>query len=158
MTNGYACQNCLYQTNAPLRQCPQCSLRNTFIGKSALPFFTGRAPIPPMLRCIDCDFLSIYRYKECPGCWKKYAVGQIHYKQVSKGRFRAYHVVFGLFWVTVGIIMTVLPFIHRFLYLQKIVFTEGLKDSQSFVFIGFGLFSIILGISYWYRAIFKSHF
>jgi hypothetical protein len=54
--------------------------------------------------------------------------------------------------------MTVLPFIQRFLYLQKIVFTEGLKDSQSFVFIGFGLFSIILGISYWYRAIFKSHF
>jgi hypothetical protein len=114
--------------------------------------------MPPMLRCIDCDFLSIYRYKECPGCWKKYAVGQIHYKQVSKGRFRAYHVVFGLFWVTVGIIMTVLPFIQRFLYLQKIVFTEGIKDSQSFVFIGFGLFSIILGISYWYRAIFKSHF
>jgi hypothetical protein len=114
--------------------------------------------MPQMLKCLNCDFLSIYRYKECPGCWKKHAVGQIHYKQVSKGRFRAYHVVFGLFWMTIGIFMVVLPFAIRVLYLQKILFTESISDFHSLGFIGGGLLFIILGISYWYRAIFKSRF
>ncbi len=158
MMKGYACQNCLYQTKAPLLECPQCRLRNTFIAKSALPFFTGRAPMPPMLRCIDCDFISIYRHKECPGCWKKYAVGQTHYKQVSKWRFRLYHALFGLFWMTLGILLGVLPFALTILYQQKILKMERISDSESLAFIGFGLFSIIMGISSWYKAIFKSHF
>jgi hypothetical protein len=156
--NGYACQNCLYQTNAPRRRCPQCALPNTFTAKSALPFFTGRAPMPPMLKCVDCDFLSIYRYKECPGCWKKYAVGQTHYKQVSKGRFRLYHIFFGLLWMTVGIFLGVIPFALTILYRQKIFKMERISDSESLAMIGFGLLFILLGISSWYRAIFKSHF
>lgn len=158
MTNKYACQNCLYQTNASLRQCPQCELSNIFIGKSALPFFNGQAPMPRLRRCLDCDFLSIYRHKECPGCTKKYAVGQIHYKLVSKGRYRLYHVLFGLLWMTLGIFMGVLPFALRTLYLQKILITEKISDSHSLAFIGGSLLFIIFGISSWYRAIFKSHY
>jgi RNA polymerase subunit RPABC4/transcription elongation factor Spt4 len=158
MINGYACQNCLYQTNTSLPQCPQCGLRNIFIGKSALPVFNGQAPMPPLLRCIDCDFLSIRRHKECPGCTRKYAVGQIHYKLVSKGRYRLYHIFFGLLWMTVGIFVSVLPFAMKLLNQQKILITERISDFQSIGFIGFGLVFIIMGISSWYRVIFKSHF
>jgi hypothetical protein len=114
--------------------------------------------MPPLLRCIECDFLSIYRYKECPKCWKKYAVGQIHYKHVTKWRYRGYHMFFGLLWTALGVFLGVTPFVMRILYQQKILITEGVTDYQSLVFIGAGLFFITMGISSWYKAIFKSHF
>jgi hypothetical protein len=154
MTNAYACQNCLYQINAFLPECPQCGLRNIFISKSALPFFKGRAPLPSPLQCLSCGFQSIHPHRQCPRCTKKYASGQTLNKLVSKTRYRVFHVFSGLFCTSLGIFLGVVPFLLRMLYRQKIL-TEGISDYDALALMAGGLFFVILGISSWYNAVFK---
>jgi hypothetical protein len=154
MTHGFACQNCLYQTAAALPQCPQCGLHNIFIAKSRLPYFTGRAPMPALLQCLGCDFKSIHRYRQCPRCTKSYVVGQSLNKLVSKGRYRGFNIFSGLFCLTFGILLGAIPVATRILYRQKIL-TEGPSDMDALVFIGGGLFFIVMAISLFYKAIFR---
>jgi RNA polymerase subunit RPABC4/transcription elongation factor Spt4 len=154
MMNGYACQNCLYQTSGHLPKCPQCGLHNIFIKKSALPYFTGQAPMPSPLQCLNCGFQSIHRHRQCPQCTKKYAIDQSLNKLVSKGRYRAFNIFLGLCFIASGVFLGIIPFVLRILYRQKIL-TSGISDFQSLVIIGVGLSFIILGVSSWYKAIFK---
>ena len=154
MPGGYACQNCLYQTNAALSECPQCGLRNIFIRKAALPYFTGRAQMPSPLQCLNCEFPSIHQHKQCPRCTKKYATGQTLNKLVTKGRYRGFHAFWGFCCIALGIFLGVVPFAVTILYQQKVL-TKGVSDFHTLVFLGFGVLFIIWGISSWYKAIFK---
>jgi drug/metabolite transporter (DMT)-like permease len=89
-----------------------------------------------------------------PRCTKKHATGQTLNKLVSKGRYRVFHVLSGLCYTAFGIFLGVVPFALTILHGQKIL-TERISDFHSLVFIGLGLFFIILGVSSWYDAIFK---
>ena len=152
--HGFACQNCLYQTSAVMPQCPQCGLRNIFVAKSRLPYFTGRARVPEPLQCLNCGFQSIHRHKECPRCTKKYAVGQSLNKLVSKGRYRGFNIFWGLCCTALGIFLGAVPFVAAVLRQQRII-TESVSDMHALAFVGTGLFFIIMGISSFYKAIFK---